>query len=154
MDIATCMKKNVYSVPATATIGDAAAVFLKRRIGMLPGVDRIGKPIGVVSLPDMMSLALPDFVKFIDDLDFVQDFGAVEATRPTAAMMAKSIKTLMRPPIAVQRDCGLLRAYAFMLQHRLHDVLVLSEAGQLVGIASRVDIGTSILKSWARPESK
>jgi DHA2 family multidrug resistance protein-like MFS transporter len=154
MDIATCMKRNVFSVPATATIGDAAAVFVKRHIGMLPVVDRKGKPVGVVSLPDMMTLALPDFVKFIDDLDFVQDFGAVEATRPTAAMMGHSIKTLMRPPIAVLEDCGLLRAYALMLQHRLHDMLVLSAAGKLVGIASRVDIGTAILKSWARPESK
>jgi CBS domain-containing protein len=60
----------------------------------------------------------------------------------------------MRPPIAVLDDCGLLRAYALMLQHRLHDVLVLSAAGKLVGIASRVDIGTAILKSWARPEGK
>jgi CBS-domain-containing membrane protein len=154
MDIATCMKKTVFSVPATATIGDAAAVFVKRHIGMLPVVDKRGKPIGVVSLPDMMTLELPDFIKFIDDLDFVQDFGAVESGRPVAAMLARSIRTLMRPPIAVQQDCGLLRAYALMLQHRLHDVLVLGPAGKLVGIASRVDIGTAILRSWTRPEKK
>jgi len=154
MDIATCMKKNVFSVPSTATIGEAAAVFVKRHIGMLPVVDRRGKPIGVVTLPDMMTLELPDFVKFIDDLDFVQDFGAVETSRPTAAMLGKSIKTLMHPPITVPQDCGLLRAYALMLQHRLHDVLVLSAAGTLVGIASRVDIGTAILTTWARPENK
>jgi CBS domain-containing protein len=55
----------------------------------------------------------------------------------------------MQPPVAVAEDCGLLRAYALMIQHKLNDLLVVSAEGGLVGVASRVDIGRAILSSWA-----
>ncbi len=112
MTLARYMKRNVVSVHADATIRDAAHVFVKQHVGMLPVIDNDGKPVGVVGLQDMLTLELPDFVNFVADLDFVQDFGAVETTRPSAATLGRSIKKLMKPPFSVPEDCGLLRAYA------------------------------------------
>jgi CBS domain-containing protein len=37
-----------------------------------------------------------------------------------------------------------------MLQHNLHDILVVASDGKLIGIASRVDIGVAILSAWKR----
>ena len=152
MQISKYMKKNVISVAADATIRDAAQVFVKQHVGMLPVVDKDEKPVGVVSLQDMLTLELPDFVNFVADVDFVHDFGAVETTRPTAATLARPIKKLMKPPLSVPHDCGLLRAYALMIQHKVHDILVVSPEGKLVGIASRVDVGRAILTAWSRVE--
>ncbi len=152
MNISDCMKRNVVSIPGTSTIREAAAILVNKHIGLLPIVDESGRLIGVVGLRDLVNLELPDFVRFIDDLDFVHDFGAVETTRPSAQTLNKSIKTLMRDALTVEEDCGLLRAYALMLQQNLHDMPVLSKNGKLVGIASRVDIGTSILSNWDKVE--
>src|SRR5687767_457724 len=152
MDISTCMKRNVVSIPETSTIREAAAVFVKEHVGLLPIVDQNNKLVGVVGLRDLLSLELPDFINFVADLDFVHDFGAVETTRPSAEVLGKSIKTLMHPPITVSEDSGLLRAYALMLQHQLHDMPVISNDGKLVGMASRVDIGTAIVSAWAEVE--
>jgi len=152
MNISSCMKQNVVSIPATASIREAAALLVKKHVGLLPIVDQDDKPIGVVGLRDLLSLELPDFVRFIEDLDFVHDFGAVETTRPSAKTLDKSIKTLMKDAITVEEDCGLLRAYALMLQHNLHDILVVSKKGKLIGVASRVDIGASILSTWPKAE--
>jgi predicted transcriptional regulator len=154
MHISKYMKKDVVSIQADATIGDAARLFVKHHVGMLPVLDKDGKPAGVVSLQDMLTLELPDFVNFVADVDFVHDFGAVETTRPSAAALARSIKKLMKAPITVEQDCGLLRAYALMIQHNLHDMLVVSPQGALVGIASRVDVGRAILASWSKVEKK
>lgn len=154
MQISKHMKKSVVSIHADATIRDAAQVFVKKHVGMLPVIDEEGRPIGVVGLADMLTLELPDFVSFVADVDFVHDFGAVERTRPAAAALAQSIRKLMKPPITVLEDCGLLRAYALMIQHKLHDIVVVSPQGQLVGIASSVDIGRAILKSWSGVEKK
>jgi CBS domain-containing protein len=150
MNISKYMKRNVVSIPVTATIREAAAVFVKRHIGLLPVVDKDNKLVGVVGLRDLLSLELPDFVNFVEDLDFVHDFGAVEITRPPAKTLDKSIKNLMKEAITVEEDCGLLRAYALMLQHNLHDLPVVSKTGELIGVASRVDIGTSILSYWSK----
>lgn len=150
MNISQCMKRNVVSIPETSTIHEAAAVFVQKHVGLLPVVDKDDKPIGVVGLRHLLSLELPDFINFVADVDFVHDFGAVEASHPPASMLDKSIKTLMMPAVTVHEDSGLLRAYALMLQHDLHDMPVVSKEGKLVGVASRVDIGTAILSAWAR----
>ncbi|MCJ7432010.1 MAG: CBS domain-containing protein [Anaerolineales bacterium] len=152
MNISSCMKQNVVSISATATAREAAAIIVKKHIGLLPVVDMDDKPVGVIGLYDLLKLELPDFVNFVTDVDFVHDFGAVEETRPPAKTLNKTVKSLMRPIITVEEDCGLLRAYSLMMQQNLHDIPVVSKDGKLVGIASRVDLGSAILSRWAKAE--
>lgn len=152
MNVKSCMKGHVISIPATATIREAAAIFVKKHIGLLPVVDKNDKPIGVIGVRDLLKLEMPDFINFVLDVDFVHDFGAVEDTRPPARTLDKTVKSLMKPVITVEEDCGLLRAYALMLQQNLHDIPVVSKEGKLIGIASRVDIGVSILSTWEKVE--
>src|SRR5687767_6307719 len=152
MKISECMKRNVISIWEAATVREAAAVFVQNHVGLLPVVDKDDKPIGVVGLRDLISLQLPDFVNFVADVDFVHDFGAVETTLPPSGTLDVSIETLLKPAVTVHEDSGLLRAYALMLQHDLHDMPVISQDGKLVGVASRVDIGTTILSAWIRSE--
>lgn len=150
MIISRYMKRNVVSIHETATVREAAAIFVKKHIGLLPVVGDEHRLIGIVSLRDLLSLELPDFVSFIADVDFVHDFGAVETTRPPAEVLDQPVTSLIKPAITVDEGDGLLRAYALMLQHELHDILVVSKNGQLTGIASRVDIGTGILSAWEK----
>jgi CBS-domain-containing membrane protein len=150
MSIRDCMKRNVISISETSTIREAAAMIVKKHIGLLPVVDKDNKLVGVVGMRDLLNLELPDFVRFIEDLDFVHDFGAVETTRPPARTLEKPIKSLMKEVETVDEECGLLRAYALMLQHDMHDMPVVSKDGELIGVASRVDIGAAILSSWAK----
>jgi len=152
MEIGKYMKRNVISISKEATIREAASVFVKHHIGLLPVIDKEKKLIGVVGLRDMLSLELPDFVSFIADVDFVHDFGAVETTRPSAEVLERSVTTLMNPAVSVPENTGLLRAYALMLQHGLHDIPVVSPGDTLLGVASRVDIGVAILSGWAEVE--
>ncbi|MBI2330908.1 MAG: CBS domain-containing protein [Chloroflexi bacterium] len=152
MNITSCMKRHVVSIKSNTTINEAAAIFVKKHIGLLPVVDKDDKPIGVIGMRDLLKLELPDFVNFVADVDFVHDFGAVEDTRPSARNLNKSVKSLMRPVITIEEDCGLLRAYALMLQQNLHDIPVVSKEGKLIGIASRVDVGVAILSSWEKVE--
>jgi CBS domain-containing protein len=144
------MKRNVVSVVPTTTIREAAAIFVKKHIGLLPVVDKNDKPVGIIGMRDLLKLELPDFVNFVADVDFVHDFGAVEEARPAAGKLNKPVKSLMRPVITVEEDCGLLRAYALMLQQNLHDIPVVARDGKLIGIASRVDIGVAILSAWEK----
>ena len=152
MNVSSCMKKNVVSVPAKSTIHEAAAIIVSKHIGLLPVVDGNSKPIGMIGMRDLLTLELPDFVKFVADVDFVHDFGAVENTRPSAQTLNRLVTTLMKPPVSVDEDCGLLRAYALLVQHNLHDILVVAKDGTLIGIASRVDIGAAVLSTWKSVE--
>jgi CBS domain-containing protein len=148
MYIHECMKSNVISIRATATLADAAQLFISKHIGLLPVVDQDEKPIGSLALRDLVSMALPVFVHIVEDFDFVKDFGAVEGTKPSPEMLRQPVTTRMGPAFSVPENCGLLRAYALMYDHNLHDLPVVNAQGKLVGIASRVDLGTAILSTW------
>jgi CBS domain-containing protein len=63
------------------------------------------------------------------------------------------VSTLMQPAISINEECGLLRVYALMLQHKLPDLTVVAKDGRLVGLASHVDIGAAILSNWQYPTS-
>jgi len=152
MNVTSCMKRNVVSVREKTTIREATNIFVKKHIGLLPVVDDDDKPIGVIGMRDMLTLELPDFVTFLADVDFVHDFGAVEDIHPSAKTLNKTVKTLMQPTITVEEDCGLLRAYSLLVQHNQHDMPVVSKEGKLVGITSRVDIGTAILSTWIKAD--
>lgn len=149
MKISQCMKRKVISIRDTATVREAAAIFAKEHVGLLPIVDEGNKLVGVIGLRDLISLELPDFIRFVSDVDFVHDFGAVENMRPKVEVLNQSITLLMKPAITVPEDSGLLRTYALMLQHQLHDIPVVTNDEQLVGMASRVDIGTAIVSTWS-----
>jgi CBS domain-containing protein len=148
MQVKDCMKRNVVSIPSGATIAEAARIFVKHHVGVLPVVDDQGKPLGIIRLSDLLSLELPDFVKLVSDVDFVHNFGAVETTRPDPELLGRPVTTLMQTIMTVEEDDGLLRAYALMLQHQLLDIPVVNKIGGLVGIVSRVDIGTAVLSNW------
>lgn len=146
--IKNCMKRYVISIPATATIRQAADLVVERHIGSLPVVDDQGKLIGAVRLADLLSLEMPAFFDLLQELDFVHDFGAVETRQPSPGELDRSIMTLVQPAIFVEETCGLLRAYAMLVKHNIYDLLVVSEDGALVGVASRVDIGAAVLSTW------
>lgn len=152
MTVSNCMKRHVIFIRASDSVRAAAAIFVEKHIGLLPVVDDKNKIMGVVGLRDLLTLELPDFVAFIEDVDFVHDFGAVETTRPEAESLDRPITSIIKSAFTVEEDCGLLRAYALMLQHNLHDMPVVNKKGELVGITSRVDIGVKILSSWSSVE--
>jgi CBS domain-containing protein len=150
MEIGKYMKRKVVSIAEPATIREAASMFVTHHVGLLPVVNEDMRVVGVIGLRDLLSLELPDFISFVADVDFVHDFGAVESTRPSSEVLDQSIQTLMKPAITVSEETGLLRTYALMLQHDLHDMPIVSADQKLVGVASRVDIGTAILSAWKK----
>ena len=97
---------------------------------------------------------MPDFMQLFQDLDFVHDFGAVEAQQPSSEMMARPVHTVMLPPRSVDETSGLLRAFAMLHQHDINDLPVVNSREELVGIASHVDIATALLARWQASKEK
>jgi CBS domain-containing protein len=148
MQIKKWMKRNVYFVHTNTSIGEAARLFVDKHIGMLPVVDADGRLVGLLPLRSLLLLVMPDFVSLIEDFDFVTDFGAAELRLPDVATLRRSVSEIMLSPQSVEESCGLLRATAILNQLQLHDLPVVDQTGKLVGIVSRVDVGTAFLSNW------
>lgn len=152
--IGSCMKRPAISVAPSTTVQEASQLVVVHHIGTLPVVDARGLLVGVVRLEDLLQVFMPDFVALMDNIDFVHDFGVLEALRPQDVRAAArlTMRDLMQPPVAVKETCGLLRALATMSRHEIRDLPVVDEAGVLVGIASRVDIAVAFFASWVQTE--
>ena len=87
----------------------------------------------------------PFRVEFFDHLD---DFGAMEDLEPTQEQFNRPITEVMEEPVSVEDDSGLVRAFSFIIKHDLLDLPIVDRNGQIVGIASRVDIGRALLPVW------
>jgi CBS domain-containing protein len=149
MKVKDCMKHNVFFIASDTTVAAAARLLVEKHIGGLPVVDRQGKLIGLLQLRDLLELVLPDFLKLLDDFDFVTDFGAVETRQPSAEILGSPVSKIMHEPVSVEADSGLLRAFSLLHKHQLHDLPVVDENSVLVGIASRVDVGAAFLSNWS-----
>lgn len=155
MVIGDCMKRQVASIPLSATVYEAAQVIVREHVGTLPVIDEENKLVGVVRLGDVFKVFLPDFVTLLDTIDFVHDFGALETQLlvDVAGAAQQPVRELMQPPVFVEQSCGLLRAFAIMAKRHLRDLPVTDERRRLVGIASHVDIAVAFLSTWMRGAS-
>jgi Mg/Co/Ni transporter MgtE len=148
MNIQNSMKKRVISVLDTDNLGTAAKQFVKYHVGTLPVINTDGKLVGVLKLHGLLTLILPAFISLMEDFDFVGDFGAMESIRPSQEIVSKQVSVVMEAPVYVDDTCGLSRAFSLLHRHNLTDLPVVDSDHHLIGIASRVDIGTAILKNW------
>lgn len=150
MLVSQCMKTEIVTARDKSTIAEAANLFCANHVGMLPVLDNNGHLVGILQLRDLLHLIMPSFVDLIADFDYVGDFGALEDREPAEEELNKPITEIMEEPICVKNDSGLVRAFAFIHKHELIDLPVVNHTGQLVGLASRVDIGRALLATWCQ----
>jgi len=148
MTVKDSMKKRVISVVDTDDLVVAAKQFVKYHVGMLPVINAERKLVGVLQLRDLLNLGLPDFTRLMEDFDFVGTFGAANFIQPSKEDLGKKVSEVMEEAVHVKDSCGLTRAFALLHQHNLTDLPIVDEDDCLVGVASRVDIGTALLKTW------
>ena len=149
-NICQSMKHEVISISISATIREAAALFVAEHIGTLPVVDADEKLAGILHIRDLLELVMPSFIGLVEDFDFVRgDFSVFETLRPSPEEANQPASSIMDPPVSVRASSGLLRAFAIMDSHHLYDLPVVDDDERLVGLASRVDIGTALLTGWS-----
>jgi CBS-domain-containing membrane protein len=148
MRIKDCMKTDVVSIGPDRTVREAATLMVERHIGTLPIVDEQARLIGLLTIGDVLQLFMPDFVSLLSDLDFVPDFGRLEEHAISVEAAQQSVRAVMQAAISVERNSGLLRAFAEINRHNLLDLPIVDATDRLVGLASRTDIGTAFLGQW------
>jgi CBS domain-containing protein len=144
-----CMKREVVAVKPTASVRDAAALLVQKRVGTLPVVDEDGMLVGITSISRIIQLLLPGFVALLQNIDFIKDYGALKtpSREEWERVASLAVADIMDSPIAVEENSPLIRALSVMEKYNLRDLPVVRD-GRLVGIASRADIGRAFLEQW------
>ena len=148
MKISDCMKRNVISIDASATVRQAVALCIQHHIGTLPVVDPDRRVIGLITLQDLLYLVMPDFVRVVEHFEFVHGFGLLEIRQPSQTDLGRSVTEIMGQRVCVDENAGLLYTAAQLHGTGLIDMPVVDVDGRLIGIASHVDIGLALMGNW------
>ena len=127
----------VATIPADATVQEAAKLMLERRISALPVMDEKDRVVGVISEGDLMRRAELG-------TDDVRSWWlralAENAARDFIRTHGTAVRDVMSAPVVSVRPTAPLQDIARLFEkHRIKRVPVL-KAGRLVGIVSRADL--------------
>jgi len=148
MQVSDCMRTQVFTVGTGATLVEAMRVMGSRKVGTVPVIDEGQHVTGVLVLDDLLTQLMPKFVQVLRSTDFVHDYGKFELGPYAAHLLGKPLREIMRPPYSLKEDSSLMEAMVFMHNHQVDDVPVVNAAKELVGIVSRVRVGSLFLIDW------
>lgn len=148
MNVLDCMRTQVFTVHTGATLVEAMQIMGTHMVGTIPVIDAQRHLDGVVVLGDLLTQFMPKFVQVLRTTDFVHDYGAFEFGPHASSLLKKPLAEIMRPPFFLHEDSGLMQAMVFMHNHQVSDVPVVNAEQQLVGIVSRMRVGSLFLIDW------
>jgi len=150
MLVKNTMKQTVVSTTPETTVLQAARLMIKHNIGTLPVVNSQGWLVGVISLNTILDIFTPNYFDHLENLSFVHNFGALEDFLPkdVTEIAGTTLQLVMAKPVSVYEDESIFRAATKLMRHGLVDLPVINQQGELVGLASHVDIGTAFLQNW------
>jgi CBS domain-containing protein len=110
------MTRDVICVTPEATRGELLKVLLSKGISGVPVIDEDGRPLGVASKTDVL-----------------RGLGAEDANARAADIMTPVT-------LAMPEHASIARAAALMAYERVHRVIVIGPAGNVVGLVSTIDV--------------
>jgi CBS domain-containing protein len=126
-------------------IGTARAAQCARCARTLPVLDAKGRPVGVISMFDVIRGMYPDYLYIADLHSFTWD-GMLESLARKVA--EKKISDLMvTPAVTVKKDHPLMECVDQMIKHRISTVFVVDDEGKLLGILYEDDIFFAITEA-------
>jgi len=152
--VSDCMRTHVYTVSTGASLIDAMRIIVNHMVGTVPVIDSERHIVGVLVLDDLLAQLMPKFVQVLRTTDFVHDYGKWEMGPPAEALLEKPLARFMRHPFFISEDSSLMGAMGYMHNHQLDDVPVVNADQQLVGLVSRVRIGSLFLSSWLSKQNE
>ncbi len=148
MQVSDCMRTQVFTVETGATLVEAMRIMGSRLVGTVPVIDKNRHVMGVLVLDDLLTQLMPRFVQVLRSTDFIHDYGKFELGPYATHLLDKPLREIMRPPYSLKEGSSLMEAMVFMHNHQVDDVPVVNAAGELVGIVSRVRVGSLFLVDW------
>lgn len=146
------MTKNVVTIHFETSLQEALETLSDERISGAPVVDETGKPVGVISLTDLVNYevnkapkGMSNYYTEADDPEDVQrveehaELEDVLSTVPVSRAMTPVVVSV-KPGAAVPEIAGI------MARQRIHRVLVIDK-GKIAGLVSSMDLLKALAKS-------
>lgn len=142
--VADVMTRDPITVRPETSLNEAIKILAERRISGLPVVDETGKLAGVISETDLMwqetGVTPPAYIMILDSVIYLENPTKYE--RDLHKALGQTVGEVMtkKDLVTVAEDYPLRQAAQLMYERKVHRLLVINAAGQLIGVLTRGDI--------------
>jgi CBS domain-containing protein len=145
MIVKNIMKKEVITIPHTATYYDAAKILHEHNISGAPIVDEQNKLIGMITEKDLFKVLYPFYKSYYENPELYAD--AEDRESKASEIKDDSVEKFFSHEInTVTPDTLIMKAGALLIAKGIHRMPVVDDNGKIVGIISRGDIFSEVLK--------
>ena len=146
------MTEDVIRVKPDTPVSTAARLFREKALSGLPVVDDEGNLVGIVTEVDLIARHarphFPAYVQFLDSIIYLESSKRFKESM--RRILATAVSDLMTTPAqSVDPEMEVQDLAAFMVEHRVNPVPVVTEDGDLVGIVSHTDVLEMIERAQA-----
>lgn len=141
--VSAFMQSDVVTVSEGTSLGEVGRLLLERRVSGVPVVDRQNRPVGIVSLTDIVDSTVNESRQFGDEKLYYRSMarsadGAARGFHVDASLDAA--ETVMTPlVIRIEARASIVAAARVMAQERVHRLIVV-DGGKMVGIITSMDV--------------
>jgi CBS domain-containing protein len=142
-EVRDVMTTDPVTVTPATSIKDLAGILVKQRIGALPVLTPLGRPVGLVTEADLLRKE-----QLRRDPEGQHSMHLSYRARRAIATAETAGEIMTRHPATVRAGATAAEAARLMERSRLRCLLVVDEAGKLVGVVSPRDL----LRVFLRPD--
>lgn len=145
MIVKNIMKRDVITIPHTATYYEAAKILHDHNISGAPIVDENNKLIGMITEKDLFKVLYPFYKSYYENPELYAD--AEDRENKASEIKDDSIEKFFSHDInTVTPETLIMKAGALLIAKGIHRMPVVDEDGKIAGIISRGDIFREVLK--------
>jgi CBS domain-containing protein len=145
MIVKNIMKRDVFTIPHTATYYEAAKLLHEHNISGAPIVDDHNKLVGMITEKDLFKVLYPFYKSYYENPELYSD---AEDRENKASEIKDDVieKFYSHDIVTVNPDTLIMQAGAMLIAKGIHRMPVVDDEGKIVGIISRGDIFSEVLK--------
>lgn len=138
------MTREPYTCGKATTLAELADLFYRKNLSFVPVVDDQGIQIGEVTVKDLLSRGIPDYVKRLENTRFLKTLEPFEALLREEDKI--TVGEIMREPSRhVSPDASIIEAATIITSRGLRHLPVL-ESGRVIGVVSEMDILKRVIR--------
>jgi CBS domain-containing protein len=140
--VSLIMTRGVICVDRDLSVEALTALFVEREINAVPVLDETGEPIGIVSKADVIRehYAITDPELPLEHSQKHWDYDCGPTAHVESLGQAQVADIMMPLVFTLREDASIARAAALMARKSVHQLPIVSGAGEIVGIVSSLDI--------------
>lgn len=139
MKVHEVMSQKTVTVSPKTKLAELWEIIFKKNVRGVPVVDAKNRLMGIVAEEDLLKRLYPNYEEYIEDFVSAADFEEMEER--LSDLIGLTAEDLMsKKVIFTRKNTPILRALSRMILRSVHQLPVISENNEVIGVISKSDI--------------